>query len=82
MRWQRSASKPRKFVKGSQVLGIWEALQAIQEGRYMLFHNKPMHPSVLRNWSIVQIQSACRHGALHHADPNPAHPDNMKDETP
>jgi len=81
MTWQ-TARRPRKFVKGPKVLGIWEALQAVQEGRYTLFHDKPMHHAVLRNWSIVQIESACRSGQLYHANPNPAHPTNVIEDEP
>ena len=67
----------RKFVKGGVVPGIHDVIDAVNAEHYLMFNHKPMHPSVVRNWSIVQIENACLRGVLHYAMPNPKHPDNL-----
>jgi hypothetical protein len=59
--------KRRKYRPGPHVAGTIEAVSSIQRDRYLYFNDKPMHPAVMRNWSLVQISRACRFKMLRHA---------------
>ncbi len=73
-------TRPRKFVAGRPLRDIFDVLVTIDAGHWLMWRHKPMHPSIVRNWSILQIESAARVGWLHVADPNPNHPDNQPAE--
>lgn len=57
----------RKYRPGPFVAGTMEAVSSIQRDRYLYFNGKPMHPDVMRNWSVAQISNACRYKMLRHA---------------
>lgn len=70
------ANRPRKFVPGNHLRDIVEVATAIHCGSWIMYRDKPMHPAMIRNWSILQIESAARFGWLRLASPNPGHPSN------
>jgi hypothetical protein len=63
--------RERKFIKGYPLEGLFGVISAIHDGRYIMYFGKPMHPSVIRQWSVAQIEAACRGSRLHVAELNP-----------
>lgn len=65
----------RKYLKGPPVMDIMEAVREIMEGRYMIWREKPMHPSFMGSMAINLVSNQCRHGVLFFARINPEYRD-------
>ena len=48
-------AKKRKFEKGANNLSTLEVIDEIQNGNWVFFHHKPMHPKFLECWTVRTI---------------------------
>lgn len=57
------AKKIRKYREGARVGSIFDMIAALHTDRYVFVRGKAYHPAVLRNWSLISLEAACRYGA-------------------
>ena len=64
-------SRARKFLVGERFASPTDAVLAIAAGEWVMFNNKPMHPSWAGGWPINCIKGFVWSGRLRRAIPNP-----------
>ena len=71
--------RPRKYTPGEQITKVTDAVDAILVGRYLYVNGRPQHPGWMQNWSVRQLDVACRSRHVRIAVLNETHPDNFKE---
>lgn len=66
MSWEKS-NKIRKYRQIGEPLDQRQAIDAILNGDYLIVRGKPMHPSVLVNWSLTTLRCFCGWRAVYRA---------------
>ena len=66
--WQQ---KQKKYLQGRRLPNVEAVLRELRRGNYVMFHGKAMHPAVLGNWSIWNIENCAQHKAMHATKLNP-----------
>ena len=62
---KRQWPRRRKFRIGRQVETLMDAVQLIAGGYWLYHWHKPMHPAMMRNWSLAMLQGAVDGRRLH-----------------
>lgn len=57
----------RKYGKGGQIKTLEEFSEWIAEGKWIFWHDRPKHPSILANQQYRVIIELIETGALHRA---------------
>lgn len=59
-----------KYRRGDKVTSLVDAVRAIEQGRWLYLHDKPMHPAMLLGMSIWTIKQFVYRGSLAYAEHN------------
>jgi hypothetical protein len=54
--------KVKKYEAGSRIDDIHDLIDTLNAGSWIIVRGKPMHPTVLSNWSFASLQGLARGG--------------------
>lgn len=73
--------KPRKYIHGAHFASAIEAARWILQGKWTMFHHKPVHPSWASGWTLTTLRSVTGpRGCLRQARINPKWKQKQKDQ--
>ena len=60
-------TRQTKFIKGARIATPAEAITAIEAGRWLYLHDKPMHPGFLAGMPVRTVAGFAKDGCLYYA---------------
>ena len=64
------AGRAKMFRKGAPVPDVAAVGRALEEGRWLYWHDRPKHPSIIVSMQFRTVLGALRMGLIHYAERN------------